>query len=200
MFEKENIDCVIKELKELQSLADALAVCNPVPPSLLQLIKDKALRIAAGADQALIISEDKTAGQNKRTPVGGDVIQKDERIPPSHIPLQSNLVKSEFIGEINPEKKDFQLPETKSDEEGLKKDSVTQIVVDLTKSMTLNERFRFQRNLFAGNEALMYITLEDLGRFSNLKEMRQYLATHFQWDWESEPVLDFLQFLEKSIN
>ncbi len=200
MFEKENIDCVIKELKELQSLADALAVCNPVPPSLLQLIKDKALHIAAGADQALTMSEDKTSGQNKRTPVVGDVLQKDERISPSHIPLQSNLIKSESTGEINPEKKDLQLPVTKSEEEDLKKDSVKQIGVDLTKSMTLNERFRFLRNLFAGNETLMYSTLADLGRFSDLKEMRQYLATRFQWDWESEAVLDFLQYLEKSIN
>ncbi len=198
MLKKENIDCIIKELKELQSLAEALAVCSPVPPSLLQLIKDKALHIAAGSDKALYAIENKDANQKDQFSPEENVQQKEKMESP---PVPPEQIKVEAADDSFLEKEEVEpVSESNPAEQRSDKEETTQKGVDLTKSMTLNERFRFLRNLFGGNETLMYSTLEDLGRISDLNEMRQYLTDRFQWDWESEPVLDFLQFLEKRIN
>jgi DNA gyrase/topoisomerase IV subunit A len=71
------------------------------------------------------------------------------------------------------------------------------IYADMKKSLSLNDRFRFQRNLFDNNAALMDKTLEELSHFSTLQEMLDYLDNRFSWDWGNESSGAFREILEK---
>jgi hypothetical protein len=68
---------------------------------------------------------------------------------------------------------------------------------DLKKSLSVNDRFRFLRNLFENNAGLMDKTLDDLNTFSSLPETLDYLNSRFSWDWGTEQAAAFKEILEK---
>ena len=72
-----------------------------------------------------------------------------------------------------------------------------QTMADLRKAFSLNDRFRFRRELFGGDEAQMNQTLADLNAMPSLDMAKQYLHERMAWDWQSESVLDFIKLLEK---
>ena len=69
--------------------------------------------------------------------------------------------------------------------------------VDFKKSLSLNDYFRFQRELFTGNALLMDTTLNHLSDLNSLSDAMSYLKTHLAWNWEDETVCDFVEILEK---
>jgi hypothetical protein len=74
------------------------------------------------------------------------------------------------------------------------------LFADLKKSLSLNDRFRFQRDLFTGNACLMEETLDYLENLHSLNESIDYLNTHFDWNWDEESVTAFREILEKRFN
>ena len=68
---------------------------------------------------------------------------------------------------------------------------------DLKKSLSLNDYFRFQRDLFMGNASLMETTLNHLSDLYSMQDAMNYLKTHLAWDWEDKTVCDFVEILEK---
>lgn len=190
MAGKKNIEPIVRELKELQSLCDALVVCDPLPQSLLLLIRDKAHRVAALAGQAIEPSASDVSAKIdlSETEVAVAVSSNNDNeafvldnitVEEERVGVSSDLTVSEAVRVVD----DGALSETKS---------------GLAQKLTLNERFRFLRNLFLGNEALMLSVLEELDGISGFREREQYLKARFQWDWESAPVLDFFEFLERN--
>jgi hypothetical protein len=77
---------------------------------------------------------------------------------------------------------------------------VKTIYADLKKSLSLNDRFRFQRDLFDNNIELMDNTLSDLNNFSSFQETMDYLQSYFAWNWEDESAQAFKELLEKRFN
>jgi hypothetical protein len=75
-----------------------------------------------------------------------------------------------------------------------------QTTADLKKWLTLNDRFRFSRELFGGNETLMNQTLADLSRINSYDQGISYLKSRFNWDFDDEAVTGFLAILEKCLN
>jgi len=71
------------------------------------------------------------------------------------------------------------------------------LYMDLKKSLSLNDYFRFQRELFAGNASLMETTLNHLNDLHSLPDAMTYLKTHLAWNWEDETVCAFIEILEK---
>jgi hypothetical protein len=71
------------------------------------------------------------------------------------------------------------------------------LFTDLKKSLSLNDRFRFQRDIFAGNAYLMEETLDYLSDLHSLDESIGYLNAHFYMNWEDESVVAFREILEK---
>jgi hypothetical protein len=71
------------------------------------------------------------------------------------------------------------------------------IYADLKKSLRLNDRFRFQRDLFGNDSEWMDKTLNDLNSLSSLQETANYLQEHFAWNPENESVIAFKEILEK---
>ncbi|MDR2120040.1 MAG: hypothetical protein LBP64_04100 [Tannerella sp.] len=69
--------------------------------------------------------------------------------------------------------------------------------VDIKKRLTLNDRFRFKRELFDGDEALMNRTIADLSMADSYDEGLTYLKSCFNWNFEDGVALEFLTITEK---
>ncbi|MDR0427095.1 MAG: hypothetical protein LBH12_00670 [Dysgonamonadaceae bacterium] len=68
---------------------------------------------------------------------------------------------------------------------------------DIQSSLSLNDRFRFQKSLFYDDGRLMSETLGYLNGLDSFGEAEKYLNEQFAWDWESESPAAFREILEK---
>lgn len=71
------------------------------------------------------------------------------------------------------------------------------ILSDLTKAFTLNDRFRFCRELFSSNESLMNQTFSALNNVKSYDSSVVYVKEHFTWNLEDEVVVEFMDMLKK---
>lgn len=67
---------------------------------------------------------------------------------------------------------------------------------DLDKAITLNDRFRFTRELFGGSDSLFRQTIATLKTIPTLEEAREYLLFDLGFDAQNENVADFLEIIE----
>jgi hypothetical protein len=70
-------------------------------------------------------------------------------------------------------------------------------LADLRKAFTLNDRFRFCRDLFGKDEDLMSRTLAELNVKDSCESSIAYLREQFNWDFEDGTVAEFVAVLEK---
>ena len=72
-----------------------------------------------------------------------------------------------------------------------------QSLSDFKKAFSLNDRFRFRRDLFHGDEELMNQVIADLNQTVSLQEALAYINTHLAWNLKDESTADFVKLLEK---
>jgi hypothetical protein len=72
-----------------------------------------------------------------------------------------------------------------------------QLSTDLRKIISLNDRFRFQKDLFEGNAKLMDETINQLNGSASLNDAFIFLNNSFNWNWEEDSASDFKIILEK---
>lgn len=72
-----------------------------------------------------------------------------------------------------------------------------QYLSDFRKAFSLNDRFRFRRELFGGDEEKMNRAIADLNEIRSYEEAVSYLHTELKWNLEDEGVADFVKLLEK---
>ncbi len=72
----------------------------------------------------------------------------------------------------------------------------SRFVTDLRKSLNFNDRFRYQRELFGGDMALLNTTIEKLNSMSSLQEAETYVAENFDWDTTEGAAFEFMELLE----
>ncbi len=70
-------------------------------------------------------------------------------------------------------------------------------ITDLIQSISLGDRFRFQRELFDNNGEQMMQAFYDLNATTSLEEAMCYIEKHFRWDAENESVKDFMALLNR---
>ena len=68
---------------------------------------------------------------------------------------------------------------------------------DFRKAFTLNDRFRFRRELFGNNDEAMNKAIMDLNGFSSYEDSIAYIINVLGWDPENTAVADFIKLLEK---
>jgi hypothetical protein len=68
---------------------------------------------------------------------------------------------------------------------------------ELSKGLTLNDTFRFSRELFNGNQDEMNRALQEISRMSSFTDVVSYLSSQTAWDEESDAVKDFTELLKK---
>jgi hypothetical protein len=66
---------------------------------------------------------------------------------------------------------------------------------DLRKAFTLNDKFRFRRELFANNDAMFGETLNLLSAMKNTEEAVEYMRDDLGWDMDSDEVKDFVNIV-----
>ncbi len=64
---------------------------------------------------------------------------------------------------------------------------------DFRKAFSLNDRFRFRRELFGGNEEKMNKAISDLNDLSSYEESVTYLNKVLNWNIEDASVADFIK-------
>lgn len=72
-----------------------------------------------------------------------------------------------------------------------------QYLSDFRKAFSLNDRFRFRRELFGGDEEKMNRAIAGLNEIRSYEEAISYLRTELKWNVEDEAVADFVKLLEK---
>lgn len=70
-------------------------------------------------------------------------------------------------------------------------------VLDLIKSISLNDRFLFQRELFNNDREAMNAMMAMLNSFENYEDAEAYLRRNTSWDFEDQTVKDFLYAIKK---
>lgn len=68
---------------------------------------------------------------------------------------------------------------------------------DFRKALSLNDRFRFRRELFGGDEERMNKAMNDLNNLHSYEDSISYLNNELKWNIEDEAVTDFIKLLEK---
>lgn len=68
---------------------------------------------------------------------------------------------------------------------------------DFRKAFSLNDRFRFRRELFGGDEARMNKAITELNEIHTYEESMSYLHNELNWNIEDPAVTDFIKLLEK---
>ena len=68
---------------------------------------------------------------------------------------------------------------------------------DFRKAFSLNDRFRFKRELFKGDENLMNQVIFTLNEIHTLQDSLEYVKTQLRWDMNDETVQDFIKLLDK---
>ncbi|MDO4756514.1 MAG: hypothetical protein Q4A54_09230 [Parabacteroides sp.] len=68
---------------------------------------------------------------------------------------------------------------------------------DFRKAFSLNDRFRFRRELFGGDEERMNKAIQDLNNLHSFEDSICYLNEELKWNVEDEAVADFIKLLEK---
>ena len=72
-----------------------------------------------------------------------------------------------------------------------------QNLADLRKAFSLNDRFYFRKELFAGDEAKMSKVISDLNDVWSYEGSIAYVNEKLNWDIEDPIVAEFVQLLEK---
>jgi hypothetical protein len=69
--------------------------------------------------------------------------------------------------------------------------------IDLKYSISLNDRFLFQRELFNNNRGEMNNMIQRLNLFNNYNDTERFLRENTSWDFDNQTVKDFLTTIQK---
>lgn len=68
---------------------------------------------------------------------------------------------------------------------------------ELSKGLTLNDTFRFSRELFNGDKDEMNRALQEVSKMNSLADVTSYLSSQIEWNEENDTVKDFIELLKK---
>jgi hypothetical protein len=69
-------------------------------------------------------------------------------------------------------------------------------LTDLRKAFSLNDRFRYRKELFGGNEELMYKVIASLNNKESFKDSIEFIEEKLHWDFSDPIVKEFVKVLE----
>jgi len=167
----------------------------------IEIIEEKTVKIEPVPEKEIIPEE--KSGTKPEVEPAGTFIQKEEAKPlPQPSPQPQQLPQAEkklTIADKMAAGKESKLESIiKTQNTNSVASAISnKMVTELKKSISLGDRFRFQRELFSGNVDLMSQTLTNLDAVENYETAQEYLKQKFQWDYETEVVSDFLDILKR---
>ncbi len=204
-----------KDLSELNVMLEGIAEWKSVPSSINRLALSKAENIVASLQKLSEVKEEPKVEERQIEHIFDEAKKVLEpEIVETSICLEENLercvvVEEELIKEeaddnvqksivadivdVQPSLNEVQQREMSVMDSVLDKNKVT----DLIQSISLGDRFRFQRELFSNNGEEMMQAFHDLNAMNTIDEASAYLKKHFDWDMENESVKDFYAVLNR---
>lgn len=163
------------DIQELKCLVDTFT--NKSNPVLLDVTRRSILQMRARLDQLLL--------QLEGTPVSEAVVlePQDVSVPQPNLP--------EYKSVENPLVAEPQTAPSLILAERIKPGA------DLRHSVSLNDSFRFARELFGGDGELMNRTLQQIGEMSSLDTALAFLSSKIKVDPENDAMADFMELLKK---
>ena len=182
------------EMKELlagkaKQLADALAACDAATDACdaTTATCDSAVACDAPAAEAVAAVEEQAAEAEAEIPA--------ETAEAGHEEAGAPTPESEIAESTEAEEK------ADADEapSGLTLDEklARERAADISKAFTLNDRFRFCRELFRNSNEEFKETLEVIGSMADMDEAEEYFYNDLCWDSEKEEVREFMAIVAK---
>ena len=204
MANKEKIDYLLLDIRELETLVAGMRDAEVYPVSFFgqtfdlthKILKDlhaletaqiEMLRKQMEEHQALIQSIPPSVATPVQTVQEAPIPAEPEPV------IQEQEIRQELPAEqglpAGPEPIPVEEPETPAVEASGK--------VIPAERPGLNDRFRFRRELFGGDEARMNKVINDLNDLHSYEDSVTYLNNELKWNIEDEAVADFIKLLEK---
>lgn len=190
---KEALDCAY----ELEALMEMAANREPLPERIADLISDRSTELKALIDSAL--GKNQTSGKEQ---YNEEVTTADnERIYESAIEEEEadSLTEEEEVPEeeeVQYEDEEETVPE-EDDEPQDKKDFPKSERKDLRHYFSINDKFRFRRELFSNSQQEFIDAINLVEAMHGYDEAEEYFYDDLNWDRESEEVQQFMDILSE---
>lgn len=174
MIQSPTNDLMHRAAKELESQCAAVASLNEEKLETERIEAERKAEIERQTEEALHQAE---------------AARIDTVISQAHVTTVADAIKSQesLIDKLS-QKEDNSIASTL----GMKK------IDDLKQSITIVDRFRFQRELFLGDGEKMNRAIADFNAMASMREAEEYISKKFStWSTDSDTVADFLHLLQR---
>lgn len=182
------------EMKELlagkaKQLADALAACDAATDACATTTAscDSAVACDAPAAEAVAAVEEQAAEAEVEIPAETAVAVHEEAAAPTPESEIAESTEAEEKADADEAPSGLTLDEKLARERA----------ADISKAFTLNDRFRFCRELFRNSNEEFKETLEVIGSMADMDEAEEYFYNDLCWDSEKEEVREFMAIVAK---
>lgn len=182
------------EMKELlagkaKQLADALAACDAATDACATTTAtcDSAVVCDAPAAEAVAAVEEPAAEAEVEIPAETAVAVHEEAAAPTPESEIAESTEAEEKADADEAPSGLTLDEKLARERA----------ADISKAFTLNDRFRFCRELFRNSNEEFKETLEVIGSMADMDEAEEYFYNDLCWDSEKEEVREFMAIVAK---
>ena len=184
-----NIELDIQELKYLMD-----AFSREPNAALREVLKRSILQMRARLDQLLLELDAEQKSFEEKV----ESVRLEEQILEKQVPMD---IEEEVLPEMDPVSpvniqidEKVQIPSTPILGERIRP------AADLRRSISLNDSFRFSRELFNGDNEQMNRVIEQISEMSSLETAVAFLGSKVDVNEENEAMADFMEILKKYFN
>ena len=209
---KRSITRMQGRLEELQQEVDAVQV---ISPSAVEETAEEEDEVAGSEEDSPVIIQSLESVVVKEDEEGEAIVAEEK---PVVIAAAAETAAEEAEAAAEEEEEEEEEEEGKKEESAIVEEPVVETVVKeeepksavlgeslklsagLRHAISLNDSFRFSRELFGGNTDLMNRVIEQISVMSSYKTAVAFLSSKVELNEEKEAVNDFLELLKKYFN
>ena len=191
-----SLETLLKQVLELEGLLlIAVKRGDDAPSMVYDMIRQKAAAIGGMAEVKAPYNEQGIDALPDDEPDDDITVEfVDEPEPEAEQPVAEPAVEPEPVAEVDPELE----PEPDPDDQPLTLDEALQR--DMTKALrqafSLNDRYRYRRELFGNSDSVMNETLNLIEAMHSFDEAEDYFYNDLQWEHDSPEVADFMVIIK----
>lgn len=205
----QEIDMILNDIKELQEMVAGFRNETHIPEFIIRLAENKAEKIKGRLktlnEEAALNEQQEKAASVEAGPVVSTVTEQTEIAVVESVTVEEVALPVEESQAVEPLAPSDSLTASinellASRPQSLHETLEKRLVVDVRKALSLNDRFRFQRELFSNDAKYMDKVLDEVGSFKTLAEVLEYLKEKFNWSKDNEPAMDFIKIVIKKFS
>lgn len=198
-----DIQNIYEELLELEGLALLIRErLGNEPPQVLEYFADRLSRLNSrvmrlmDVDETLdpvecAIAESAEVEESEDADVGDDIVAE------THMESDADAMESEAVYDpLSAVGDGYAAAAIRTDESRSPKSEPC----DLRRSFTINDRFRFRRELFGNRDSDMTDTINMVSAMNSFAEAEEYFYEDLGWDKSADEVKDFMAIIERHFN